>query len=213
MPITPSFAILYGGDSSVGAGGISPPALESTPGQVAALASLTTDPITLPLAGRVRVDDNVLPMLVKGWSIKAGAKTASNYVLRTQKPPDLTLEQYRFVDSNGDATANPNVKFGQSIPNQGSTPHPLAYFTDHQAVEIMLPPDAKGNDVTILFDPSYGTVSIGKDALDDDARLLTWQNQSLDFVGGYGTTPANPTIAVYLLQPITVASGLLIKRL
>lgn len=56
---------------------------------------------------------------------------------------------------------------------------PPAIFSQHVVVNIDIP-DANGNKQTILFDPSYGTSATGKT---DSARLLNWQNNSLDFVG------------------------------
>jgi hypothetical protein len=152
-------------------------------------------------------DQPTLPMLVKGWE-KKGA-TASNFINSTVLVPDLANQEYRFADEDGKLIQNPSVQFVKSVPCQGNTV-PLAYFTDHRAVEISIADPKTGASMTILFDPSYGTESKGKDATDAAGRLLAWQNQSLDFVGLFYMTNS-PNAVELRMQAITSKTNAIVQ--
>ena len=79
-------------------------------------------------------------------------------------------------------------------------------FQNHVINQIAIGPNPK--DV-ILFDPSYGTITKGANA---EARLLAYQNASLDFVGGYKPSATDATLNVLTLTPITATSKLLISN-
>ena len=161
-----------------------------------AVRSIAVDPNRLnlydatrfPVAGRM-LDQNVIPialMLVKGWALTGG--DATNTAKLVPGPVDIQNKTYVWEP-------NPHVKFTSSVPVQGNT-RPLALFNSHTIVQITyLDPTTKA-PMTILFDPSYGTVSKGTGSVDTDltgikaqSRLLSWQKQSLDFVGLYYQRP------------------------